>query len=52
MDMERTISEVFSGRIYLGGPSVNPYWSVPLSLKSLCGEIEEARVLIQALILF
>lgn len=48
MDMERTISEVFPSRIYLGGPSANPYWNVPLALKSLCGEIEGARILIQA----
>ena len=48
MDMERTISEVFRRRIYLGGPSANPYWNVPLALKSLCGEIEGAKTLIQA----
>ena len=48
MDMERTNSEVFPGRIYIGGPSANPYWSIPLALKSLCGEIEGARILIQA----
>ena len=48
MDMERTITEVFPGRIYLGGASANPYWNVPLALKSLCGEIEGARILIQS----
>ena len=48
MNMEATISEVFPCRVYLGGPSANSSWNVPLALKSLCGEIEAARILIQA----
>ena len=48
MIMEETILQTFSGRTYLGGPSANPFWNVPLSLKSLCGEIEAAQILIQA----
>ncbi len=48
MNMEATISETFAGRMYLGGPSANPLWNVPLALKSLCGEIEAAQILIQA----
>ena len=48
MNMERTISEIFPSRIYLEGPSANRYWNVPLALKSLCGEIEAARILTQA----
>lgn len=48
MAMEETISQTFLGKTYLGGPSANPFWNVPLSLKSLCGEIEAAQILIQA----
>ena len=48
MQMERTISEIFPGRIYLGGPSANRFWNIPFALKSLCGEIEAAQILIQA----
>ena len=48
MDMEKTVSAVFLGRIYLGGPSPNQSWNVPLALKSLCGEIDAAQILIRA----
>ena len=48
MDMERTILATFPKQIHLGGPSANPFWNVPRALKSLCGEIEAARILIQA----
>ena len=48
MTMEETILQTFVGRTYLGGPSANPFWNVPFSLKSLCGEIEAAQFLIQA----
>ena len=33
---------------WLDGPSANPYWNVPLTLHSLCGEIEAADILIHA----
>lgn len=33
---------------WLGGPSANPFWNVPLTLHSLCGEIEAADILIHA----
>ena len=33
--------------LYLGGPSINPYWNVPLALHSLEGEIETARKIIE-----
>ena len=48
MIMEETISQTFLGRIYLLGPSANPFWNVPRALKSLCGEIEAAQILIRA----
>ena len=48
MAMEETILQTFPGRTYLGGTSANQFWDVPLSLKSLCGEIEAAQILIQA----
>ena len=48
MAMKKTILQTFLGRIYLGGASANPFWNVPLALKSLCGEIEAAQILIQA----
>ena len=48
MTMEETISQTFPGRIYLLGPSANPFWNVPRALKSLCGEIEAAQILIRA----
>ena len=34
--------------MYLGGPSINPYWNVPRALHSLEGEIEAARRVIEA----
>lgn len=50
MNMETTIAStpslILPGQghpVYLGGPSVNPFWNVPLALKSLCGEIEAAQ---------
>ena len=48
MTMEETISQTFPGRIYLLGPSANPFWDAPRALKSLCGEIEAAQILIEA----
>ena len=49
MDMEETLQAVFQGRhLYLGGPSVNCNWHVPVALKSLCGEIEASRFLIRS----
>ena len=48
MNMDTTISETLPGRIYPGGPSASRFWNVPLALKSLCGEIEAAQILIQA----
>ena len=48
MNMDTTISETLPGQMYLGGPSANRFWNVPLALKSLCGEIEAAQILIQA----
>lgn len=48
MNMERTIAELVPGQVYLGGPSANRSWNVPLALHSLCGEIEAAHLLVQA----
>ncbi len=48
MIMEQTVLQAVSGPVYLGGPSANASWNIPLALKSLCGEIEAARLLIQA----
>ena len=47
MNMEQTIFSTFAKPIYLGGPSVNPHWNVPRQLKSLCGEINAAQMLVQ-----
>ena len=47
MNMEQTIFSTFAKPIYLGGPSVNPHWNVPRQLKSLCGEIHAAQMLVQ-----
>lgn len=47
MDMEQTLLKTFPDRrIFLGGPSANEYWNVPLALRSLSGEIEAAQSLI------
>ena len=47
MDMEQTILATFPRKIYLGGPSANSDWNVPVQLKSLCGEIDAAQMLVQ-----
>ena len=47
MNMEQTILSIFAKPIYLGGPSANPDWNIPLQLKSLCGEIDAAQMLVQ-----
>ena len=47
MDMEQTILATFPMQIYLKGPSANLEWNVPRQLKSLCGEIDAAQVLVQ-----
>ena len=35
------------GNLYLGGPSANPTWNVPVALHSLYGEIEAADLLVR-----